>query len=173
MKIAQVVREIRERLDKSQSQFAAILRCSQNSISRYESGQVEPGLEVLLALHSIAKGHEFDQSPYRQAIETSIKNHLAARGQFFSTGASIENLRGVIQDSAIEDLLLKDVNPDKRADWHAFLEVVVNLLATDRVVDDSLVELLSLWAAHSPDHRLRKVFRDAAAYVRVQLSVPE
>jgi len=166
MKISELVRGMRERLRMSQSQFAATLRCSQNSISRYESGLVEPGLEVLLALHDIGNAEE------KHILTSQIKKHLATTGRFFSEGASVENLRGLIQDSAVEDLLLRGVHPAHRAEWQPFMTEVSRLIGTDRGIDESLVELLRLWADHSGDSRARKIFRDAAAYVRVQLSMP-
>jgi transcriptional regulator with XRE-family HTH domain len=165
MDIPELIRQMRSRLNQSQAEFARLLGCSQNSVSRYESG-AQPTLGILLRLHDLGL------APERETLETHIKKGLSARGKFFSTGASVENLRGLIEDSALEERILQNVPPALRAQWEPLIEVIVALILTDRVVDESIVEVLRLWRWHGQDPSMAALLRDVVGYLRLQLARP-
>ena len=165
MDIPALVRQMRSRLNQSQAEFARLLGCSQNSVSRYESG-AQPTLGVLLRLHDLGLATE------RETLETHIKKGLGARGKFFSTGASVENLRGLIEDSAVEEQILQNVSPTLRTQWEPLIEVIVELIRTDRVIDESIVEVLRLWRYHGQDSRMAALLRDVVGYLRLELDRP-
>lgn len=165
MRLPAAIRQLRERLGKSQAEFAHLLRCSQNSVSRYESGQVSPGLGPLLRLHDISKGEE------RDFFAAQIKTELAPR-YGFNPAASIDVLRGVIEDAAIEDLFLQNIPPSRHREWQPLAEVIAALLSTDRIVDESVVEILRLWERNYNSPRVKALLRDIVGYLRVQLAAP-
>ena len=41
--LADAIRQIRKRLDKTMVQFAELIGCKQSTVSRYESGKLVPG----------------------------------------------------------------------------------------------------------------------------------
>lgn len=165
MDMSELVRQMRSRLTRSQAEFARLLGCSQNSISRYESGS-QPALGILLRLYDLGLPAE------RETLGAYIKKGLSARGKFFSTGASIEALRGLIQDSAIEEQFLQQVSPALRAQWEPLIEIIADLILTDRVIDESIVEVLRLWSWQGQDPRMPALLRDVVGYLRVQLANP-
>ena len=165
MDIPELVRQMRTRLNQSQAGFARLLGCSQNSVSRYESGS-QPTLGILLRLHDLGL------APERETLDTHIKKALGARGKFFSAGASVENLRGLIEDSALEEQFLQNVSPALRAQWEPLVEIIVSLILTDRGVDESIVEILRLWEWQGNDSRTTELLRDVVGYLRLQLARP-
>src|ERR1039458_9099502 len=165
MDIPELIRQMRSRLNQSQAEFARLLGCSQNSVSRYESG-AQPTLGILLRLHDLGL------APERETLDTHIKKALGARGKFFSAGASVENLRGLIEDSALEEQFLQNVSPALRAQWEPMVGIIVALILTDRVVDESIVEILRLWKWQGNDSRTTELLRDVVGYLRLQLARP-
>jgi hypothetical protein len=117
--------------------------------------------------------HDLGLAPERETLETHIKKGLGARGKFFSTGASVENLRGLIEDSAIEEQILQNVkSPALRTQWEPLVEIIVALILTDRVIDESIVEILRLWRWQGNDPRMAALLRDVVGYLRLQLARP-
>jgi transcriptional regulator with XRE-family HTH domain len=166
MDIPGLVRQMRSRLKQSQAEFARLLGCSQNSVSRYESGS-HPTLGILLRLYDVGLPAE------REILETHIKRGLSARGKFFSKGASVDVLRGLIEDSAIEEQFLQNVSPALRTQWEPLVEIIAALILTDRVVDESIVEVLQLWRWRGPSEpRMAALLRDVVGYLRLQLANP-
>jgi len=156
---------MRSRLRRSQAGFAVLLHCSQNSVSRYESGVSAPGLGTLLALHDIGLPEE------RQVIDRYLKRSLASKGKHFSPDASVDALRGLIEDSAIEEQFLAHVPSNLREEWEPLIEVLASFVATDRAIDESIVEIIRLWGLHYKDRRAEILLRDAVGYLRVNLDL--
>jgi hypothetical protein len=116
--------------------------------------------------------HDLGLAPERETLDTHIKKALGARGKFFSAGASVENLRGLIEDSALEEQFLQNVSPALRAQWEPMVGIIVALILTDRVVDESIVEILRLWKWQGNDSRTTELLRDVVGYLRLQLARP-
>ena len=56
--LASAIQQIRKRLDLSQADLAKRLACQQNAVSKYQSGKVQPGKDVLVRLWAIADDAE-------------------------------------------------------------------------------------------------------------------
>ena len=163
MTTSEIVLAMRTRMAKSQAEFGRLLGCSQVSVSRYESGESEPTLGILLRLYDVGRSAE------RGVIEHYIKKGLA--GKYVNQAATVDSLRGLIQDSSIEEEILRNVPERLREKWEPLVEVVVRLIRTDRAPDQSITALIQLWDAHHKDYRMERLLRDAAGYIRVQLSL--
>jgi len=162
--LPQVVRQVRDRLNKSQAEFGLLLGCSQISISRYESGASPPRLGVLLRLRDIALPEE------RLTLDAHIKKTLNAQGKWSSPNASVDSLRGLIEDSAIEEAFLQAVPVHLRERWEPLVEIVARLQGTETTPDETLVEIIRLWEMHRKHHRMPALLRDALGYLRLQLA---
>jgi transcriptional regulator with XRE-family HTH domain len=164
MGLGELVRQMRTRLNCSQAEFAKLLRCSQNSVSRYESGDSTPGLGTLLVLHDIGQIEE------RRIIDSYLKKSLGTRGKYFvHPDASIDSLRGLIEDSAIEEQFLARIPSNLREKWEPLIEVLAGFVGTDRVVDESIVEIIRLWGLHYKDRQMESRLRDVVGYLRISL----
>jgi transcriptional regulator with XRE-family HTH domain len=165
--IAALVQQIRRRLGKTQAGFGQLLRCSQNSVSRYESGNWVPELGVLLTLYDLALPSE------RPHVEAYIRKSLGNRGKFTSAGAPIESLRGLIEESAIEEAFLRGVSESLREKWEPLIDILARLVGTDRVVDESIVEIVRLWETHYKDREMERLLRDVVGHLHFELSATE
>lgn len=163
MDIGDIVRQMRTRLNQSQAQFARLLKCSQNSVSRYESGDSTPSLGTLLALHDIGLPEE------RLVVDAYLKRGLSVRGKYSSPNASIDALRGLIEDSAFEEQFLAHISPGLREKWEPLIEILARIVLTDRVVDESITEIVRLWEPHSGDDRMKAWLRDLVGYLRIKI----
>lgn len=171
MTIAQAVRGLRKKLQKNQIEFAEMLGCQQNTVSRYEVGKLTPGPLVLIKLAQIASQHGAGEEKVpvdnllRQQFETGI----------FSGGASAEeaiarlspHVDRMLLTNAIMDLL----PPDKRKDFgfRQFVPAVANIFYDCGVVAVSVSEILALWPAHWNNPIAEAAFRDALGFLRGRL----
>jgi len=167
VELPEVVRQVRNRLNKSQAEFGLLLGCSQISVSRYESGVSPPRLGVLLRLRDIALPEE------RLILDAHIKKTLNAQGKWSSPNASVDSLRGLIEDSAVEEVFLHAVPERLRASWEPLVEIIARLQGTDSTVDETLIEIIRLWEVHRKHHRMPALLRDALGYLRLQLASKE
>jgi len=153
------IARIRKRLRKSQSEFADIIGSQQNSISRYETDRVVPGVDVLWRLHGLAEHDEKETF----AAEIRLRIGTAILGQEATVEGSMEELRPIL-GSLITAEQLKGLNPTNRPDIQGLLAVLVDLLELDKPLDNSVLEILRLWQKYGPK-RVHK-FREAAAFLR-------
>jgi transcriptional regulator with XRE-family HTH domain len=165
VELPEVVRQVRSRLNKSQAEFGLLLACSQISISRYEAGTSPPRLGVLLRLRDIALPEE------RLILDAYIKKTLSAQGKWSSPNASVDSLRGLIEDSAIEEVFLQAVPDHLRDRWEPLVEIIARLQGTDSTVDETLIEIIRLWEVHRRHPRMPALLRDALGYLRLQLTL--
>lgn len=165
MAIKDLMRQIRSRLRLSQAGFAELLHCSQNSVSRYESGNSIPGLSTLLVLHDMGLAEE------RHIIDGYLKNSLATKIQARVLNASIDWIRGLTDSSAFEEQFLAQVPSNLREKWEPLVEVLSGLVGSNRFVDESIIDIIRLWALHDKDHRVRILLRDVVGYLRVNLDL--
>jgi transcriptional regulator with XRE-family HTH domain len=161
MSAAEIVLAMRTRMAKSQADFGKLLGCSQVSVSRYESGESEPTLGILLRLYDVGLSVE------RGVIEHYIKKGLG--GKYINQAATVDQLRGLIEDSAIEEQILRNVPERLREKWEPLVDVIARLIRTDRAPDESITTLIRLWEANK-DYRMEGLLRDAVGYIRVQVS---
>ncbi len=167
MLLPEAIRNIRKRLNKNQTEFAAVLGCRPNSVSRYESGKVTPGPAVLYRLWDLALGAE------REAVGEKLKQVL---GQQVSGESEViidlepDSLRAAFSVDIAVEMVLNAVPKRKRGPLRPFLLAAIRTAVEVRSVDDSLTEILNVWLqnAHSP--KARGLFRDAAAYLRVRFA---
>jgi hypothetical protein len=122
---------------------------------------------VLLRLRDIALPEE------RLILDAHIKKTLNAQGKWSSPNASVDSLRGLIEDSAVEEVFLHAVPERLRASWEPLVEIIARLQGTDSTVDETLIEIIRLWEVHRKHHRMPALLRDALGYLRLQLASKE
>jgi transcriptional regulator with XRE-family HTH domain len=149
---------------KTQKGFAVLIGAQRVSVSRYESGSVEPGAPVLWKLYHLAEKDE------KEAIEQALKFRLGAdlTGQNVLVDATLGDLEQMVNFEGRLDAI-HSFNPNKRKDFARFISEVSTLLETCESIDSSLIEIVKLWRNHSVDPHARDLFRQAASYLRVGL----
>jgi len=167
--IAESVRNIRKRLSKNQMQFAEMLGCQRNTVSRYELGQLVPGPRVLAQLLDLAVGHE------RKIIEAELRGQFK-RGSLSSSSSALLGSNGsfelVLQLMRNGmDKIAGAVPPEKLADhgFRQFVAAVGEVVAACDTVDPSVTEMLLLWVRLGQTERAASHFRDALGYLRARL----
>jgi transcriptional regulator with XRE-family HTH domain len=158
--LATRIRQIRARVAKNQTEFAHILGCGQNSVSRYEAGDVVPRPAVLLRLYDLALDDE------KQLIAEHLKLALGTYilGSEATVDADIEEIRPLFAGG--EDLAQILFNRRNVG----FGSVVFSIARGSGRIDESLIEILELWHRHGADPKSKQYFRDAAGFLRVQLA---
>jgi transcriptional regulator with XRE-family HTH domain len=152
---------------KTQQEFSVMIGSQRNSVSRYESGTVEPSAPVLWRLYHLSERDEKD------IFESALKLRLGAdlTGHEVALDAPLKELGDFVEFGAKLDSIYS-LNTGKRKDFRNFIGAVVELLMTSKTIDYSLIDILRLWRDHG-GHGSNAVlrFREAAAYLRVGLMV--
>jgi len=156
--IAKMVAKIRERLRESQEQFAERLKIQQTTVSRYESGKSVPRPPVLMQLYALALPAE------RRALTEALGRQWVAVESAAEKGA-LSGWEPVSQERAGWE----PVGFDRRT-LSKSLAPIRMAKKTPNKTEDPITEIHALWAQYGSDPRAVEFFRDAAAYLRVQLS---
>ena len=159
--IPAVVRQIRKRLGETQAEFAWVLGVAQNTVSQYETGQIAPSLKALSVLYEYAEGDE-----EKAALVEATSKELLPRSVDQSPSQIIERLKKLAAPplSTAQRATLK--YPPQLA---SFLLLTVKVVDGELVLDKNILEILHLWADHAGNRKASRHFRDAAAFLRVQL----
>ncbi|HUO30749.1 MAG TPA: helix-turn-helix transcriptional regulator [Bryobacteraceae bacterium] len=168
--LAAVVKAIRMRRDESQAEFSRFLGCSQNSVSRYESGEVVPNPAVLLQLHHLAAD---DEKPLFRAHISRMFQAGRIRGCDGMTEEQIIDLfrpgnpeLGIRAET--NDLMYQFALRDRDENFRQFVAAFVQITRS-RGVDASLTEILRLYVDHSTNPKAAEYFRDALGFLRTRL----
>jgi transcriptional regulator with XRE-family HTH domain len=177
MPVAEAVKTLRVRLGKTQAEFASILGVQRNTVNRWEMGKFAPGIFVLFNLHRLATGgieeEVFAEETKRQIFANAgiqVDPELAIEGNIEEWRPWISKLEAA---SSIIERLPRLRRPRKdEADPNElrFATAAGRILTGLKRLDRSMVAILNLWAKHGTDRRAAKHFRDAAAFLRVQLA---
>jgi transcriptional regulator with XRE-family HTH domain len=148
LSIGAAVKSTRERLGKTQLEFAAMLGCRANTVSRWERDAVKPSGIALIELLNLSKGEERD---------------LVVRALMRETGPDIGYISALVEESVSAKHARSQL-----ADAIANPKVVA--LLREYFGGPPMSEILSLWEQHKGNQKALKHFRDAAAFLRVQLA---
>jgi len=162
--LAHAIRAVRQRLDKTMVEFAEMIGCRQSTVSRYESGKLVPGRSVLILLLQLAQGAE--RGPILDVLGVS---------RAVATGWPERDLIGALKTFE-EYLDLSSAAPRARdrgreASLAAFARIAKRVILEGSPVEPALVGILDRWIAHGADPAARRVFRQLAAYLDVELTV--
>jgi transcriptional regulator with XRE-family HTH domain len=142
------------------------LGVKQNTISQYETGRAVPSIGVLVKLHALAP-----DGPEKQFLRDYTIQQLK-----LGPRSHPELAEGVFESLTSREELLKKITPPKgRRDpqLQRFADLCALLLEPDCFIDKSVNDILEMWlysgAPTDPDPETIPLFRDAAAYLRVQL----
>ena len=142
------VKRTRERLGKTQLEFAAMLGCRGNTVSRWERDAMKPAGIALIELIDLAEGEEKDRLTRDLAREM---------------GPDVAAL-----SSLIEQGVLAKIARAQLAELIDYPKVIA--LLREYFGGPPISEIFSLWERHKGNRKALKHFWDAAAYLRVQLA---
>jgi transcriptional regulator with XRE-family HTH domain len=162
MTTPEAIRHMRKRLGKNQAQLAQILRCRQDTVSRYERGRLAPSPIVLVNLLSLADPEE--KAAFKgQLAEYSRRGLISPTVEGFTE--AVRTLRAEIQLS----WELMDLVPEAKRGapgFGHFIPAVAHIIEECAAVDPSIPEILQLWAAHHEKPQTTVLLRDALGYLR-------
>jgi transcriptional regulator with XRE-family HTH domain len=161
VEIPAVVRQIRKRLGETQTEFAWVLGVAQNTVSQYETGQIAPGLKALSALYEYAEGNN-----EKAVLVEATRRELLPRPGEQDPALIVERLKKLARPSLNTAQRAALRYPPQLA---GFLVLTTKILDGEIVLDESIMEILHLWADHAGNRKVSRHFRDAAAFLRVQL----
>ena len=161
-----VIREIRKRLGLTTAAFAKLLGVKQSSVSRYEAGERVPRPSVVDAIFAVA-----DDDEKRKVIGALQE---AAFLMFSPDLTPVEAMATLLITSGVEDVAgaLMDRLGKRRQDpgFRRFVVAVAEVMTKCETVDDSIAEILQLWAAHSGINPMTAEYvRDALGSLRTRL----
>jgi len=144
--LASAIRQIRSRLDLSQADLAKKLGCQQNAVSKYQSGKVHPGKDVLIRFWEIADAAE----------RRLITAYLYEQFSFLS-----QPEQSVFWESALNSLYHRQ--------RHFSAEVAEALSRPEAPA--VLREIVSLYLKFMKHPETQRTFEQAAAWLRVQFQM--
>ena len=145
---------MRMRLGKSQAELAATLGCQRNTVTRWEMDLVKPSPVMLMLLSDLAVEEE------RSPLTEELAGHV---------GALMQLTRGAVQRQLTAVAAWLD-NPQNAALVQKFFEESPPNERRQKQAENPIGEILSLWAQYGANRNALKYFRDAAAFLRVQLA---
>jgi transcriptional regulator with XRE-family HTH domain len=163
MTTAQAIRHIRKRLGKNQAEFAQVLRCRQNTVSRYERGRLAPSPLALVGLLDLADPEE-KRALVGQLEEYSRRGIIGPSFEQFT-----EVARPLLGEMQLSWGLMDLVPASKRGDFGQFIPAVAHIIESCPTVDASITEILQLWAAHRERPQTAALLRDALGFLRKML----
>ncbi|HEY9142110.1 MAG TPA: helix-turn-helix transcriptional regulator [Bryobacteraceae bacterium] len=178
MTIGEAVRSLRKRSGKNQKEFASVLGCQPNTVSRYELGIFPPGPLVLINLLHLAESASFDATVEKGVINGELKalydRGLIGGGRSADeTIALMSSVSAAMLRQGVIGHQLMDILPEKkrREFGPQFMPAVAHVIEACDTVDQSVADILQLWAAHSRNKEATQYFREALGFLRGQLWV--
>lgn len=162
MTTPEAIRHIRKRLGKTQQEFAQVLRCRQDTLSRYERGKLAPSALLLIALLDMADPEE------KQALAGQVQEY-SRRGLI---GPNVDQftkaMRPLLTEMQLSWEILGLVPETKRADpgYGQFIPAVAHIIETCPTIDPSVPLILQLWTAHREKPQTAALMRDVLGYLR-------
>ncbi|MBZ5584247.1 MAG: helix-turn-helix domain-containing protein [Acidobacteriia bacterium] len=155
--LAQAIAELRHRNGWSTTEMARHLGVSHSSVSRYESGKMDPGILVLERLFWLAAGSE--KKPIKDALEAAMNAKCYPPLAEEEEGADIGILR--IRERRVP-----------RPNLSRFAEIANAVISAGDEIDPAVLSILQLWLEHrtSLDPKIRGAFDDAARFLRVAIA---
>jgi transcriptional regulator with XRE-family HTH domain len=176
--VADAVRSVRKALGKSQDEFAEILGCRRNTVSRYELGKLMPGPIILVRMLDVAENAGLARLDATQRIQVLLRGQFA-QGLFGSAGGGFDQAvalgrtiaPGLVREMTLSGELLSSLSESKRNDpsFRKFAVAVAQVIEECDAIDDSIIGILELWAAHCQRPGAAERFRDALGFLRARL----
>jgi transcriptional regulator with XRE-family HTH domain len=131
--IGAAVKGIRERLGKTQREFAVMLGCRANTISRWERGSMKPAGLALIELIDLAEGQEKERLARDLAGEMSRDPEFSRSTEQFLIEAarSGQKLSAYLNDRLAEAAAESALRQEPH--WHAMLDQILNSGQPDAV----------------------------------------
>ena len=160
--LADAIRQIRKRLDKTMVQFAELIGCKQSTVSRYESGKLVPGRSVLILLLQLARGAE--RQPVLDALGVTGKSPAGWGERQLAT--ALRTFEDYLEVSG-------PVRPPgaPAASLTQFARAAKRIVLAGQPVDPALVSILQHWTTGHADPKALDCFRHIAAYLEVELKL--
>lgn len=177
MTIAEAVKGLRKRLGKSQRQFAELLCCQRNTVSRYELGTFPPGPHVLIQLLGMAETAGAGAAGEFEAIQRELRayydrNLIGGGRTAEETIALMRLVSGAeFREQQKAGSMLAELPEHKIKDlgFRQFIPAVAHVVEACNTVDQSVAEILHLWAAHWHESTAAQQFRNALEFLRFEL----
>lgn len=165
MTAAEAIRHIRKRLGKNQAEFAQMLRCRQNTVSRYERGRLAPSALALVGLLDLANPEE-KRALAGQLEEYSRRGIIGPSVEQFTEG-----VKPLLDEMQLSLALMDLLTVAKRNDFgfRQFVPAVAHVIESCPTVDASIPEILHLWAAHRERPQTAALLRDVLGFLRKML----
>jgi len=173
MTIAQAIKRLRKSLGKNQIEFAEMLGCQQNTVSRYELGKLVPGPIILMRMAEAAKDAGMAEGEEASTIRLVLQQQFDSGlfGGRPTLEQMIESMRPLLSEMQLSDAILDTVPAEKRKNFgfRQFVPAVAHIIETCDTVDQSVSDILALWAAHAGREGTAGFFRDALGFLRARL----
>jgi len=175
--IAEAVRSLRKRLGKSQMEFAELLGCQRNTVSRYEIGAFLPSPFVLVHLLGMAETAGTEAAAESETITRELKayctHNLVGGGRTVEETIAMMRLvtGATFREIQRSHSLLAGLPEQKIKDYgfRQFAPAVAHVVEACGTVDQSVADILHLWAAHWHESATVQHFRAALEFLRFQL----
>ena len=163
--LGKAIRSIRVRLGKTMVEFASLIGAKQSTISRYEASKLTPGRPVLILLLQLAEGTE--KAPILRAlgIEQKTVQDLESR-QLIEALQTFERYL----ESSGQSSKARHTKRDDGTELVDFANAAKRIILAYEDVDPSMTVILNFWHTFGADPGAREVFRNAAAYLDVELA---
>jgi len=157
--LGEAIRAVRKRHGRSQAEFAELLGCSRNTVSRYELDELTPSRSMLLLILPMAEG---DERGY-------LLDHLGLSPWEVEGLESDEVKSGVRQ---FEEFVAKG-GIDKRAKKdlvREFAELALEVVRSpERPMTRAMVDILKKWVTWRDWEKARDLFEKVAVYLDIEL----
>jgi transcriptional regulator with XRE-family HTH domain len=163
--IGKTIRSIRIRLEKTMVEFATLIGAKQSTVSRYEAGKLKPGRPVLILLLQLAKGGEKAAILQALGVERTVAQDLESR-QLIEALRTFESYL----ESPLRHGKALQAKPDGGSTLVDFVKAAKRIILAYEDVDPSVTAVLNHWYKAGTDPGTREVFRNAAAYLDVELA---
>ena len=163
--LAQAIRQIRQRLAMTTTEFAEVLGINQATVSRYETGRMKPGYVHLGKLLKLAEGTE------KNPIINRLHSLLGVTGGERVILVDLSR-RDRLRKVAHQDLA-EAMGPKGLKELDRFLKLSFAIGKLRQEVDPALNRILELWiTADTINPETRRAFEQAANFLGVALSGP-
>jgi transcriptional regulator with XRE-family HTH domain len=173
MTLGEAVKQVRKRLGKNQLEFARMLGCQRNTISRYELGTFSPGPLTLMNLLQFAESAGLKAAPEVEVISRELREQydkglMGGAGTLEETVALMRPHLGIMRSA---DEILSILPEFKRMDFgfRQFVPAVAQVIHECATVDQSVTDILMMWKAHCSNEAAPQFFRDALGFLRARL----
>jgi len=170
--LGEAIRTLRKRLGWTTTRLGRELCVDNATISRYERGKLKPSSHILMGLYLRAGP---DEKPvFAQELRPYFDRGFFGGPPEMTMEEVIEDLRSTWGEGRKGSVLMDLLAPTKRHDWgfRQFVVAVAHLIEVCETVDESIADMLQLWAAHRSRPETGQYFRDALGYLRARLWPP-